>query len=55
MKFNCDVASLAASLGEGVGADSADRFLIATAIVHDLVLVTADERLRACRQVKILW
>jgi PIN domain nuclease of toxin-antitoxin system len=54
-ELNHEVAALAASLGEGVGADPADRFLIATAIVHDLVLVTADERLRACRQVKILW
>jgi PIN domain nuclease of toxin-antitoxin system len=35
-------------------ADPADRFLAATAIVHDLTLVTADERLLRSRQFKTL-
>jgi PIN domain nuclease of toxin-antitoxin system len=30
--------------------DPADRFLAATAVVYDLTLVTADERLLNCRQ-----
>ncbi len=30
--------------------DPADRFIAATAIVYDLTLVTADERLLRCRQ-----
>jgi len=34
--------------------DPADRFLIATARVHDLTLVTADERLLHLKQVSIL-
>jgi PIN domain nuclease of toxin-antitoxin system len=34
--------------------DPADRFLIATARVHDLTLVTADERLHHLKQVSIL-
>ncbi|MEO8055090.1 MAG: type II toxin-antitoxin system VapC family toxin [Acidobacteriota bacterium] len=34
--------------------DPADRFLAATAKVYDLTLVTADERLLALREIKIL-
>lgn len=34
--------------------DPADRFLAATAIVHDLRLVTADERLLSCGAVPTL-
>jgi len=34
--------------------DPADRFIAATAWVHDLVLITADEKLRASNQIKIL-
>ncbi len=34
--------------------DPVDRFLAATAMVYDLTLVTADERLIQCNQVAIL-
>ena len=34
--------------------DPADRFLAATAKVYDLTLVTADERLLALREIKLL-
>ena len=34
--------------------DPADRFLAATAQVLDLTLVTADERLLACRDMRTL-
>lgn len=34
--------------------DPADRFLVATAKVHDLTLVTADERLMQIRGLKVL-
>jgi len=34
--------------------DPADRFLAATAKVYDLTLVTADERLIALREIKVL-
>lgn len=36
-------------------ADPADRFLVATAIEHDLVLVTADAAMRAFEPVQTLW
>jgi PIN domain nuclease of toxin-antitoxin system len=38
------IAIMAAEL-EGLHADPADRFIAATAIVHDATLVTADVRL----------
>ena len=34
--------------------DPADRFIAATAVVYDLTLVTADDRLLACRQYSTL-
>ena len=34
--------------------DPADRFIAATAVVYDLVLVTADDRLRASDQYEVL-
>ena len=34
--------------------DPADRFLAATAIVHDLVLVTSDRHLIECNEVPTL-
>ncbi len=34
--------------------DPADRFIVATALVYDLTLVTADKRLVKSRQVPIL-
>ena len=34
--------------------DPADRFLAATAITYDLVLVTADQKLMAVRGLKVL-
>ena len=34
--------------------DSADRFIVATAKVFDLTLVTADARLLRCRDIEVL-
>ncbi|MHC1729434.1 MAG: PIN domain-containing protein [Syntrophobacteraceae bacterium] len=34
--------------------DPADRFLVATALIHDLTLVTADERLIRAAQCSVL-
>lgn len=36
-------------------ADPADRFLVATALEHELVLVTADEAMRTFEHVETLW
>jgi PIN domain nuclease of toxin-antitoxin system len=35
-------------------ADPADRFIAATALVYDLTLATADDRLLGCRQISVL-
>ncbi len=35
--------------------DPADRFIVATAQVHDAPLVTADERIRESRLVRCVW
>jgi PIN domain nuclease of toxin-antitoxin system len=43
-----DIALLAVEL-ENLHADPADRFIAATAILHEATLVTADERLLAWR------
>lgn len=41
---------------EGFGSeDPADRFLVATALEHDLALVTADRAIRAFTPVETLW
>lgn len=41
---------------DGFGsADPADRFLVATALDRELVLVTADEAMRAYDPVQTLW
>ena len=45
------IRSLAIKLGHD---DPADRFLVATAMVHDLTLVTADRRLLKSRLVATL-
>ena len=36
-------------------ADPADRFLVATALEHELILVTADRAMRAFPPVETLW
>jgi PIN domain nuclease of toxin-antitoxin system len=47
--LNYEVAIMSLDLHLPHG-DPSDRFLAATAIVYDLTLVTADERLLSCRQ-----
>jgi PIN domain nuclease of toxin-antitoxin system len=36
-------------------ADPADRFLVATALAHDLVMVSADAAMRAYRPLRTIW
>ncbi len=41
---------------EGFGSvDPADRFIVATALEHELVLVTADDAMRSFEAVETLW
>lgn len=50
-----DIAILSRDLPGYRGRDPADRFLIATALHHDLTLVTRDRRIREYRTVPSLW
>jgi PIN domain nuclease of toxin-antitoxin system len=51
LTFEVAIRSRAVSLAHD---DPADRFLAATASVHDLVLVTADRRLLDCAEISTL-
>jgi PIN domain nuclease of toxin-antitoxin system len=51
--LNHEIASRSMAL-ELAHWDPADRFIAATAIVYDLTLVTADDRLLGCRQYSTL-
>lgn len=42
-------------LPEDFNSDPADRLIAATARVHSLTLVTADERILGCASIKTIW
>lgn len=50
LPLNGEIAILAGEL-ENLHADPADRFIAATAIMHDATLLTADERLLKSRHI----
>jgi PIN domain nuclease of toxin-antitoxin system len=50
-----DVAIRSEALHGFKSLDPADRLLVATAIEHDFVLVTADEAMRRYKGVETLW
>jgi len=54
-EISYDVAVRAVELPDSVGRDPADRFLVATAMLQNLTLVTRDRRLRAFKTVPTLW
>ncbi len=49
-----EIASLSVSLPL-VQADPADRIIAATTVFHHAELITADEKLRQCGEVKTIW
>jgi PIN domain nuclease of toxin-antitoxin system len=51
--LNCEIALASRSIDLS-HQDPADRFIAATALVYDLVLITVDERLLASRQLQTL-
>ena len=50
-----DIAHLAGTLESEVPGDPADRIIVATALVLEAKLVTADERLSRSRRVETVW
>ncbi len=49
------VALRSVSLAPSFHADPADRVIVATALVHDMTLVTKDERIRGYGLVPTIW
>jgi PIN domain nuclease of toxin-antitoxin system len=50
-----EIARVAGNIGESLHGDPADRIIAATAMVFGVPLVTADERLRAWRELRTIW
>jgi len=50
-----DIAHLAGTLEPEVPGDPADRIIVATAVVLEAKLVTADERISKSRRVGTVW
>lgn len=50
-----DVTILSTGLTGYPGRDPADRFLVATAMTHDLTIVTADRDMHAYAPLKAVW
>jgi len=50
-----EIAVQAAQLDAGFAGDPGDRLISATAIVHGLALVTADQRIRGSGVVRTVW
>jgi PIN domain nuclease of toxin-antitoxin system len=53
--FNHGIALRSEALEEFDSEDPADRFLVATALEHELTLITADEAMHAFTPVDTLW
>ena len=53
--ITAEIAALTAYLPADFPSDPADRAIAATAQAEGISLVTADQRIQACRQVKTIW
>ncbi len=50
-----EIAALAVEFPQDFPRDPGDRIIAATARVENVPLITADERIRACKLVKTIW
>lgn len=50
-----EIAALAVEFPHDFPRDPGDRIIAATARVENVPLITADERIRACKLVKTIW
>ncbi len=55
LPINAAVAMKSRELAEYPGEDPADRFLVATCLVHALALITADRQIRSWPGVRTHW
>jgi PIN domain nuclease of toxin-antitoxin system len=53
--ISAEIAGRAGSLGDETPGDPMDRVIVATALLADGLLVTADRRLRGTPGLRILW
>ena len=53
--ISIEVANCAGGLDEAIPGDPMDRVIVATALLADGVLVTADRRLRHTPGLRIIW
>ena len=49
------IAMLAAQFSQDYSTDPCDRIIAATALAEGMLLLTKDERMRACRQLQTTW
>lgn len=50
-----EIAELSVNLGDEINSDPADRLIVATSIVENFPLVTADKNLRKAKSVETIW
>jgi PIN domain nuclease of toxin-antitoxin system len=55
MPLSAEIAILAGSESLSLHGDPADRFIAATAIEHEIPLVTCDETLRQHERLQTIW
>lgn len=55
LPLSAQIAIIAAQLPAEFPSDPFDRIIAATAIVHHVPLVTADDRIRGSRAVRTIW
>jgi PIN domain nuclease of toxin-antitoxin system len=55
LQLTPDIAMTAASFGSGIHADPADRIIIATALAHDVAVVTKDGPITDAGLVRCVW
>ena len=55
LPLSVDIALESAHLPGSFHKDPADQMIVATARVHSLVLISADQRLRAYPHVQTMW
>ncbi len=53
--INAEIANLCTELPDSVGKDPVDRVLLASALYHECVLISADDKIRKSGLGKIVW
>ncbi len=54
-RISPEIAALSVDLAEDINNDPADRLIVATSILENFPLVTADKNLRRAKSVETIW